>query len=123
MAIAMPPITFYCRNLGVIRFAESHQVVAAVRSTLGERKNTMDLLGWSDPAFLLALLTQRVRRNVTVQNAFPSASVPTAYCRVPVVLLVAFVLLAFMFLAAPAVHQVGTAGKGTWSLRHCITTL
>ena len=85
----------------------------------------VDLLGRSDSAVLLALLTQRMRRNITVPDAFPCSSVPLSLSRVAPVLFIAFVLFALMLHTVTPVCQVGTAGVGTrpiGSLRHRITS-
>ena len=72
-------------------------------------------------SFPIALLTERVRLYIAVTDSFPCTPVPTAYSRVPAILLVAFVHKSRVFLTEPPVSQFRTAGVGTrpfWFSRH-----
>lgn len=71
--------------------------------------------------FLIALLTERVRLYIAVADSFPRPPVPTAYSRVPAILLVASVHKLCVFLTEPPVRKFRTAGVGTrplWFPRH-----
>ena len=82
-----------------------------------QRKDVVDFLCRGHPAFLLALLTQRMRRNVSVAYPFPRSAVPTAYSRVTVVLLVAAGFLFLMLLTEPSIREIRAAWVGAGSLR------
>lgn len=104
-------------DLAVTGLAEGYEVVPCMSSTLGQRCLVVYLLGGNEPALLLAQLTEGVLCYIAVADAFPCASVPTAYSRVSVILLVAFGFLLCVFLAEPAIRQLGTSGVGTRSFR------
>ena len=74
-----------------------------------QRKDVVNFLCRSHPAFLRALLTQRMRRDVSVAYPFPRSAVSTAYSRVTVVLLVAAGFPLLMLLAEPSVREIGAA--------------
>ena len=91
-------------DLAVTGLAQSNEVVSCMSSTLGQRCAVVYLFGGDKPSLLLAQLTQRVLCCIAVTDAFPSASVPTAYGRVSVILLVAFGFLLCVFLTEPAIR-------------------
>lgn len=71
--------------------------------------------------FLIALLTEWVRLYIAVTDSFPRPPVPTAYSRVPAILLVASVHKLCMFLTEPPVRKFRTAWIRTrplWFPRH-----
>ena len=96
--------------------AKAHEVVLIVGAALRQRLDVVHLLGRGDSSFLLTHLTQRVLRYMAVADAFPRSAVPAAHSRVPVILLVTFVLLLLMFLTEPAVRKPRTAGVGARAL-------
>ena len=96
--------------------AKAHEVTVIVGAALRQRLDVVYLLGRGDPSLLLTYLTQWMLCNMPVSDAFPRSAVPAAHSRVPVVLLVAFVLLLLMFLTEPAVRKPGTAGVGARAL-------
>lgn len=83
--------------------AQSNEVTPVMSSTLGQRFLVVYLFGLHQDSLGIALLTERVLRYITVTDSLPCPSIPTAYSRVSVVLLVAFVLLFLMFLTEPSV--------------------
>ena len=99
----MPAIPALGVDSGVTGFTEGNEVVPCVCATLGKRYLVMHLLSGSQPAIPLAQLAQRVLLDVPVADALPGAAIPTAYSRITVILLVAFVLLFLMLLAEPSV--------------------
>ena len=76
----------------------------------------VDFLGGNQHTLGVAFLAERMCLDVAVTDALPRPSIPTAYSRVSVVLLVALVFLTFMLLAEPTLRKVGTAGVGTGTL-------
>ena len=114
-SVVMPPITTLCMDLAVTGLAEGYKVVPCMSSTLGQRCSVVYLLGGNEPALLLTHLAEGMLCCIAVADAFPCASVPTAYSRVSVILLVAFGFLLCVFLAEPAIRQLGTSGVGTRS--------
>lgn len=68
-----------------------------------------------DPLFITQF-TERMALHVTVTDTFPSPSIPTAYSRISVILLVASVLLLLMLLAEPSIGQLRTTRMRTRSL-------
>ena len=76
----------------------------------------MDLFRRNKQTFLLAQFAQRMLLHIAVTDTLPSTAIATTHGRVTVILLVALVLLAFMFFTKPTVSKPWTAGIGTWSL-------
>lgn len=76
----------------------------------------MNFLGRNVPSFLKALLTQWMGSRITVTDTFPCPSISTAYSRIPVILLIAFILLFLMLLTEPSFRQLRTAGERTRTL-------
>ena len=72
-------------------------------STFRKRFDVMHFFYRNNDSSLKALLTKWMLFNIVISYSFPYSSVPTAYSRIPVILLVAFVLLSFMLLAEPTV--------------------
>lgn len=93
------------------RLAQGYKVGAVMRSSLRERQLVMYLLSLRIYTLLEAELTQRVRSGIAVTDAFPSPPISTAYSRVPVVLLVAFVFFFLVLLAEtlPVFHKFWTS--------------
>ena len=111
-----PSAALTCRYLRMAFLAKAYKVTVIVGAALRQRLDMVHLLGRGDSSFLLTHLTQRVLRYMAVADAFPRSAVPAAHSRVPVVLLVAFVLLLLMFFTEPAVHKPRAAGVGAWAL-------
>jgi len=88
-----------------------------MRSAFCQRDLMVYFLYRHELSVRLTKFTQRVRLCVAVSDAFPCATIPTAYSRVSVVLLVAFVFHFLMLRAKPTVCQLRTARIGTRSLR------
>lgn len=95
---------------------QSYQIASVVCATFGKRNLMMDFLSWYHPTLLETHFTQRVLLYIAVPYALPGSSIPTAYSRVTVVLLVALVLLTLVFLAESSLCKVGTSGVGTGAL-------
>ena len=70
----------------------------------------MDFLGSYQDTSGLAQFTHRMLLDIAVTNTLPRPSIPTAYSRVTVVLLVAFGFQLGVFLAEPAIRQLGASG-------------
>ena len=85
----------------------------------------MHLLHRCDPAFLQAVLTERMALHVSGSNASPAFIVALGSARVALVLVVLPVAELLVFLAVPPFRQPGAAGPGAWALGfpgHCITS-
>lgn len=113
----MPAVTSLRMYTAVAALAQRDQVVPRVCTALGKRYDVMHLLDRHHDPTLKTLLTKRMLICIGCTDTAPSPSVPTAYSRIPVVLLVAGILLFLMLLAVSSVCQVGTARPRTWSLR------
>lgn len=72
----MPPVTAFCCDAGVARFAQRHEIVGTAATTFGEWKDVVDFLGRRQLALLLTLLTKRVCFDVAITDALPSTTVP-----------------------------------------------
>ena len=79
-------------------------------AAFGERYLVMDFLGSYQDTSGLAQFTHRMLLDIAVTNTLPRPSIPTAYSRVTVVLLVAFGFQLGVFLAEPAIRQLGASG-------------
>ena len=96
--------------------AKAHKVTVIVGAALRQRLDVVYLLGRGDPSLLLTYLTQWMLCNMPVSDAFPCPAVSAVHSRVPVVLLVAFILLPLVLLTESAVRKPGTAGVGARAL-------
>ena len=112
----MPSVTTFRMDFRVTRLTQRDKITLFVCSSLGQRQLVMHLFYRTKQTFPVALLTERVLGYIAVTDSFPRPAIPTAYSRVPVVLLVALVLLPLVFLTEPSFRKVGTAGKGTGAL-------
>ena len=113
----MPAVTTLRMYTAVAALAQRDQVISRMRTALGKRYDMMHFLNRNYDPTLEALLTERMLLCIGSTDAAPSPSVPTAYSRIPVVLLVAGIFFFLVFLAEPSVCQVGTARMGTRSCR------
>ena len=92
-----------------------------MRPAFGQRFLMVYFLNRYKKPFLIALLTEWVRLYIAVTDSFPRPPVPTAYSRVPAILLVASVHKLCMFLTEPPVRKFRTAWIRTrplWFPRH-----
>lgn len=120
----MPTVTTLRMYTAVAALAQRDQVIPRMSTALGQRYDVMHLLDRHDNPSLKTLLAKRMFLCIGCTDAAPSPSVPTAYSRIPVVLLVASVFFFLVFLAEPSVCQVGTARMGTrscWFIWHSFT--
>lgn len=120
----MPAVSTLRMDAAVAALAQRDQVLPHMSPSLGERHNVMHLLDRHDDPTPETLLTERRLLHIACADTAPSPSVPTAYSRIPVILLVACVLLFLMFPAVPSVRQVRTTRMGTrpcWFIWHSFT--
>lgn len=104
--------------------AQYHQIIEVVGATLAERQDVVDFLGWGNPAFFLALLTQRMFGNIAGTNLAPLPSIPAVDLRValiaPVVVFGEFGVL----ITVPAVREARASGMRAGRFRlawhHCL---
>ena len=113
----VPTVAHLRGDLRVARFAKNHQIELRMRPSLGERKFVMDFLCRSHASDFQALLTEKIRRHITVAEAFPRFTIATAHSRVAIILLAAFVFQPGMFFTVPSVGQPGTAGVRAGTFR------
>lgn len=74
-----------------------------MRTAFGKRYDVMHLLDRYDDPTLEAFLAERMLLCIGSTDTAPSPSVPTAYSRIPVVLLVASIFFFLMFLTLSSV--------------------
>lgn len=101
--MVVPSVTALGMDPRMTLLAQSNEVTPVMSSTLGQRFLVVYLLGLHQDSLGIALLTKRVLCCIAVTDSLPCPSIPTAYSRISVVLLVAFVLLFLMLLAEPSV--------------------
>ncbi len=99
------PVSHLHAYPGVAGLAESHEVLLVVRSAMAEWKDVMYLRRHGQPAFLPALLAQRVCGKEPGTNLLPCAAVPPLRHRVAAVLLVVPALQFPVFLAVPFLRE------------------
>jgi len=123
----MPPVTAFCCDAGVARFAQRHEIVGTAATTFGEWKDVVDFLGRRQLALLLTLLAERVRFDVTVTDTLPRTTVPLIGCGVALVLVVQFVHDLLMLGTVLLTHSEPTAAgvsTGTFGfVGHWFTSL
>lgn len=112
----MPAVATFRMDFRMTGLTQGDKITLLVCSALGQRQLVMHLFYRTKQAFPVALLTERVLGYIAVTDSFPRPAIPTAYSRVPVVLLVALVLLPLVFLTEPSLCQVGAAWKRTGAL-------
>ena len=101
--MVVPSVTALGMDPRMTLLAQSNEVTPVMSSTLGQRFLVVYLLGLHQDSLVIALLTERVLCYIAVTDPLPCPSIPTAYSRISVVLLVAFVLLFLMLLTEPSV--------------------
>lgn len=101
--MVVPSVTALGMDPCMTLLAQGNEVTPVMRSTLGQRFLVVYLFGLHQDSLGIALLTERVLCCIAVTDSLPCPSIPTAYSRISVVLLVAFVLLFLMLLAEPSV--------------------
>ena len=114
--MVVPSITTRGMDSGMARFAKSNQIFSCVCTTFRKRDAMVDFLSRNKQTFLLAQLTQRMRRSIAVTDSLPCSAVLLVYVRTAFVFVVLPAGGRFMLLAVLPVREVGTAGVGTWAL-------
>ena len=97
-------------DLRVARLAQAHQVAGLVCAALRNRKNMMNFLDWCQPAFLEALLTQRVGRCVPVTDTLPSPAILAVDVRAAFVFVVPITVQLFVLRTEASVGEPWAAG-------------
>ena len=110
------PVAKVVVYLGVAGTAKAHQVVPCMSAALRDGNDVVYLIHGSQPSFLEAHLTQRMRRSIAVTDSLPCSAVLLVYVRTAFVFVVLPAGGRFMLLAVLPVREVGTAGVGTWAL-------
>jgi len=111
----------------VAGFTKSHEVFCIAATAFGEREDVVYFLGGSERSLLLALLTERVRLDVAVTDAFPSTTISFVGSGVAFVLVIVFVCRLLMLGTVLLAHGKPTAagvGAGTFGfVGHRFTSL
>lgn len=92
-----------------------------MRTAFGQRFLMVYFLDRYKDPFPITNFTERVRLYIAVTDSFPCTPIPTAYSRIPAILLVAFVHKLRVFLTEPPISQFRTARIRTrplWFSRH-----
>jgi hypothetical protein len=110
----------------VTGFTKSHEVALLIAAALRERANVVHLLGRGKPTLLLALLTERIRLDVTVTDAFPGTTVSFVRSRVTFVPVVMFcqnlLMLGAVLLAISKPTAAGVSAGTFWFVGHGFTS-
>ena len=98
-------------QLCVAGLAQGHQIIIPMRPALRKGDNVMDFLHRSQPTFLQAQLTQRMRRSIAVADSFPSPAILLVTVSRPLVPVVLnphslSVFLTVRFIGEPATARV-----------------
>ncbi len=108
-----PPVAALGVYPRVTGLAQGDQIISRMCAAFGQRDLVVYFLGRRKSAFMLTQLAHRMRLHIAVADSFPCASVPTAYSRVAVVLLVALGFQLGVFFTEPSVCKSWTAGVRT----------
>ena len=112
----VPSVTTLGMKSRVTGFAQCDEVIFIVCSTFGQRNLVVYLLSRDQQSVILAQLTQRMSRSISVTDTFPCTSVSSSDSGITVVFFVAFCFFLGVFLAEPSVSQLGTTGMGAGTL-------
>jgi hypothetical protein len=111
----------------VAGFTKSHEIALLVTTTFGKRKDVVYLFGRSELTLLLTFLTERMRLDVAVTNAFPSTAVSFVGERVTFILVVMFVhcllMLGTVLLTFSKPTAAGISTRTLWFVGHHFTSL
>lgn len=86
-------------------------------AALGERKDVVNLLGLGQNTLLKALLAEGVGRNEPIPDTLPGPPVPPVDCWVTTEPFILPCIQLGVFLAEPAIGQLGAAWVGAGPLR------
>ena len=92
-----------------------------MRSTLGDRKDVVDLVDRGQFSFFQTRLTKRMLAHIAVTDSFPGAAVGFIDPWIALEFIVSFPLTISVYFTELSVRKVGTAGVSTssfGSLRH-----
>ena len=101
--LIVPAVTTLRMYTAVAALAQRDQVIPRMCTSLGKRYDVMHLFNGNYNPALEAFLAERMLLCIGSTDTAPSPSVPTAYSRIPVVLLVAGIFFFLVFLAEPSV--------------------
>ena len=120
------PVAKVVVDLGVAGTAKAHQIVPCMSAALRDGNDVVYLIHRSQPSFLETHLAERMRRSVSVTDAFPCSAVFLIYVRTAFVFVVLPAGGCFMLLAVLPIREVGAAGIGAgalWFSWHRFTAL
>ena len=112
----MPSVTALGMESCMTGFTQSNEILFAVRTSFGQRNLVVYLLSRDQLSVLLTQFAQRMRRRISVTDAFPCTSVSSADSGIAVVFFVAFGFFLGVFLAEPTVGELGAPRMGTGTL-------
>ena len=98
------------RNAGMAALAQRHEISRVVCASVCQRQGVMHFLRGRKPAFVLTLLTKRMRLNITRTDSPPCSTVTLAGVRVALVFVVVMLGNLPVLVAIPAISQSATAG-------------
>lgn len=121
-----PTITILCMDSCMTGLTKSNQIASLVGSAFRQRNLMVHFLCFHKDSFVITDFTKRMFAYIFVSDTFPSSAVPTAYSRISVVLLVAFVLFLFMLLTKPSLCKfwasriTARSFRFSWHLIHLL---
>ena len=96
---------------------QGHKITRFVCPTTRQWFDVVYFFGRGNPTLLLATLTERVLRYVSVSDALPCSVVPFPHSRIAVISFITSSFLLGMFFTKPTISQLRTAGMRTRTLR------
>ena len=117
-----PPVTIHRGLARVAGLTQRSKVALIMRTTLREWLDVMHLGRWRDPPCFLAVLTQRVGREIPLAYLLPRLVVAAVNLWVALVLAIACSLNFRVHRAVALVGELRAAGipaRLCWTLRHC----
>ena len=121
-----PTVTILCMDSCMTGLTKSNQIASLVGSTFGQRNLMVYFLCFHKNSLAITNFTKRMFAYIFVSNTFPSSAVPTAYSRISVVLLVAFVLFLLVFLTKSSFRKLWASWitarsfRFSWHLVHLL---
>ena len=113
-------------DLAMAGLAQCNEVIPCMGTAFSQRLAVVNFFSLYKPTFFEAHLTQGMLTHIAVTDALPCTAIASPGIRVAVILLIALGFLLCVFLAEPAVSQLGTAGMragSLWFPGHTLTSV